>query len=62
MGRCTDCGECERVCPVKIPYRKLIKKMEMEIKELYGYVPGKDPKELPPLSTFEEKDPEKGIK
>ncbi|MDD5773993.1 MAG: 4Fe-4S dicluster domain-containing protein [bacterium] len=62
MGRCTDCGECERVCPVKIPYRKLIKKMEKEIKELYGYVPGKDPKELPPLSTFKEEDPEKGIK
>jgi ferredoxin len=62
MGRCIDCGECERVCPVKIPYRKLIKKMEKEIKELYGYVPGKDPKELPPLSTFKEEDPEKGIK
>ena len=22
-GRCTDCGECERVCPVNIPLRSL---------------------------------------
>ncbi len=62
MGRCTDCGECERVCPVKIPYRLLIKKMEKEIEELYGYKAGIDPNAPPPLSVFKEDDSEYGIK
>ncbi|MBI5417415.1 4Fe-4S dicluster domain-containing protein [Candidatus Poribacteria bacterium] len=62
MGRCVDCGECERVCPVKIPYRKLIKKMEKEIKELYGYTPGMDIDTLPPLVTYKEGDSGEGIK
>ena len=62
MGRCTDCGECERVCPSKIPFRKILKKMEKEIKEKYGYIPGTDPEGLPPLATFKEDDPEEGIK
>ncbi|MEW6088922.1 MAG: 4Fe-4S dicluster domain-containing protein [bacterium] len=62
LGRCTDCGECERVCPVKIPFRKILKKMEKEIREKYGYIPGRDPSEAPPLTTFKEGDPEEGIK
>ena len=36
-GRCIDCGECERACPVNIPLRMLNKKMEKEAKELFGY-------------------------
>ena len=27
-GRCTDCGECERACPVNVPIRLLNNKME----------------------------------
>ncbi|MBI4650185.1 4Fe-4S dicluster domain-containing protein [Candidatus Desantisbacteria bacterium] len=62
MGRCIDCGECERVCPAKIPYRKLIKKMEKEINDMYGYKPGLNPELSPPLSTFKEGDPDESIK
>ncbi len=55
-GRCVDCGECERACPVKIPLRSLTKKMEEIIYELFHYKAGTD-KDAPPLMTayeFEE--------
>jgi len=39
-GRCTDCGECERACPVNIPIRMLNNKMEMEAREKFGFEPG----------------------
>lgn len=47
-GRCTDCGECQRACPVNIPLRSLSKKMEEIIDELFHYKAGTD-KEAPPL-------------
>jgi len=39
-GRCVDCGECDRVCPVNIPLRLLNNKMEREARERFGYEPG----------------------
>lgn len=51
-GRCTECGECERVCPMEIPLGKLKKKINMDMKDLFNYVPGIDQEEKPPLSTF----------
>lgn len=51
-GRCTECGECERACPMNIPLGKLKKKINMDMKELYGYVPGISPEDKPPLYTF----------
>jgi ferredoxin len=39
-GRCIDCNECERVCPVNIPLRLLNNKMEREAREQFGYEPG----------------------
>jgi formate dehydrogenase (coenzyme F420) beta subunit len=47
-GRCTDCGACERACPVNIPLRSLSKKMEEIVAELFDYRAGTD-KEAPPL-------------
>ncbi len=35
-GRCTDCGECSRVCPQNIPLHLLNRKFIREINELYG--------------------------
>lgn len=49
-GRCTDCGECERVCPVGIPLRSLTKKMYGLVNEMFNYEAGMD-KNAPPLMT-----------
>ena len=49
-GRCTDCGECERACPVKIPLRSLTKEMYDLVDELFHYKSGMD-KDTPPLMT-----------
>ena len=61
-GRCIDCGECERVCPVNIPLRKLNKKLEKEIMAMFNYMPGFDPKNKPPLTDFRLDDPEEFVR
>jgi len=61
-GRCIDCAECERVCPLDIPLRLLNKKLEKEVKELFDYDVGFDP-DLPSLiSCFKDEDPEDFIR
>jgi len=61
-GRCTDCGACERACPVGIKVRQFTKKMEKDIKELYGYEVGLNTDERPPLDTYKPGDPEPSFK
>jgi len=61
-GRCTDCGSCERACPVGIKMRQFTKKMEKDIKELYGYEAGVVPDQRPPLDTYRPDDPQQFIK
>ena len=60
-GRCTSCGECERVCPMAIPLMLLNKKIEKEIKELFAYVAGVTDDKKPLLALFQPDDPEEGI-
>lgn len=60
-GRCTDCGACERACPVGIKVRQFTKKLEKDVKELYGYEVGLSLDEPPPLDTFKPGDPESFI-
>ncbi len=57
-GRCTDCGSCERACPVGIKVRMFTKKLEKEVKELYGYEAGVIMEQRPPLDTYRPDDPE----
>lgn len=57
-GRCTDCGSCERACPVGIKVRQFTKKLEKEVKELYGYEAGLIQDQRPPLDTHRPDDPE----
>ncbi|SFM44041.1 4Fe-4S dicluster domain-containing protein [Thermodesulforhabdus norvegica] len=61
-GRCTDCGACERACPVGIPVRMLTKKLEKDVKEFFGYEAGVNPDERPPLDTYRPDDPDNFIK
>jgi ferredoxin len=61
-GRCAGCAECERVCPMDIPLNLLNRKMAQELKELYGYEAGLQPKEKGPLTSYEEKDDQSFIK
>lgn len=52
-GRCTDCGECERVCPVNIPLRSLTKKMYEIVDELFRFKAGMDKEAAPLLTAYE---------
>jgi ferredoxin len=61
-GRCIDCGECERACPVNIPLRLLNKKMEKEAKLLFGYDVGFDPEKPALVSCFRDEDPQDFIR
>lgn len=61
-GRCTDCGACERACPMGIAVRQFTKKLEKDIKELYGYEAGVVPEGRPPLDTYRPDDPQDFIK
>ena len=52
-GRCTDCGECSRVCPQNIPLHLLNRKFIKDINELYGdYTAGADVSSRAPLTDF----------
>lgn len=51
-GRCVECGECERVCPMGIPVNKLKRKINLDMKELFGYEPGVNLEDKPPMFTF----------
>ncbi|QJB57432.1 4Fe-4S dicluster domain-containing protein [Pseudodesulfovibrio sp. zrk46] len=51
-GRCTECGECERSCPVGIPLLLLKRKLNKEIDELFDYKAGTLIDATPPLQAF----------
>lgn len=61
-GRCIDCGECERACPLDIPLRHLNKKLEKDTKELFDYDVGFDASKPSLISSFREEDPEDFIR
>lgn len=61
-GRCTDCGNCERACPLGIKVRQLTKKLEKDIIELYGYEAGLSLDQRPPLDTYRPDDPQEFIR
>ena len=57
-GRCIQCGECQRVCPVDIPLMELNRKFYKDVEELYDYEPGTNVENPPLLSTFKVEDRE----
>jgi ferredoxin len=62
FGRCVGCGECELACPKQLPLMKLMRKVQKESMEVYGYKPGTTVREKPLLSTFRLDDPEEFIR
>ncbi|MBO8159856.1 4Fe-4S dicluster domain-containing protein [Thermosyntropha sp.] len=60
-GRCIECGECERVCPVDIPLMLINRKLIKDVAEFFGpYEAGIVYEEgaKPPLSMYKEDDPD----
>jgi formate dehydrogenase (coenzyme F420) beta subunit len=55
-GRCVECDACVRACPMGIDLRTLTKKMAADVREMFGFTPGFDIAEKPPLCTFREDD------
>ena len=60
-GRCTDCGACERACPLGIKVRKFTKKLEKDCLELFHWEAGLTLEKRPPLTTFSPDDPDEFI-
>jgi formate dehydrogenase (coenzyme F420) beta subunit len=61
-GRCSDCGACERACPMGIRLRFLAEKVEMIIAEQFGGGDLSDPERPLPLAVFSPDDPQAFIR
>ena len=56
-GRCTDCGECSRVCPQQIPLHLLNRKFIKDINAFYGdYQAGAEVGSRAPLVNYTKED------
>jgi ferredoxin len=61
-GRCTDCGACERACPVGINMRLLTRKLEKDCQEQFGWEAGLSLEQRPALDVYQSNDPGASIK
>ncbi|MCU0284850.1 MAG: 4Fe-4S dicluster domain-containing protein [Acidobacteria bacterium] len=61
-GRCIECGECGRACPLGIPIHLLTQKIAAEIKSQFDQQAGMSLKYDNPLSSFKPDDKENFIK
>jgi len=57
-GRCVNCGECERACPVDIPLMLLNRFLARQVKTHFGYLAGYDTEDYQPLATYKPEDNE----
>ncbi len=55
-GRCTDCGACERACPLDIPVRYLTSRLNMEARQIYDYEAGLAEDQRPLLDQYKPED------
>jgi formate dehydrogenase subunit beta len=48
---CINCGQCQDGCPMELPLSILCSFLHNELSEIFGYTPGIDVDERPPLAT-----------
>lgn len=60
-GRCVNCGECERACPMNIPLGTINQKMAQLMDEWYDFQSGLSSEQKAPFTTYNADDPETGI-
>ncbi len=58
---CITCGLCEQSCPQEIKLSEFFILLAEENQALFNYVPGRDPKEQPPIREFYEEELEEYI-
>ena len=58
IGRCVECGECERACPMGIPLSRLSMAARELVRDKFQSIPGTDAETTAPLATFRENDEE----
>ena len=58
-GRCIDCGECSRACPVNIPLYLFHKKVAKECEEMFHQKAGMSIEDKPVLIDFRAEDSDK---
>jgi ferredoxin len=57
-GRCVACGACELACPMGVDIRKLNRKLQKDVIDLFHHEAGCSLDEIAPLATFRVDDPE----
>jgi ferredoxin len=58
-GRCVDCGECSRACPVDIPLYLFHKKVAKECEEMFNQASGMSLEDKPVMVDFRVDDSDK---
>ena len=56
VGRCVQCGECERVCPMNIPIAQLNRDMASVVKDRYGFEAGDPDNEAELFGSYKDED------
>jgi len=49
---CTNCGQCEEVCPSEIPLARIWHEINVKMQDEFNYIPGYDVEQKPPLSVI----------